>query len=221
MWSFLTTANWFALTILGILILMSALSWAIIVLKTMQFRQVSTENEYFLAVLAKDQAMASLYSVAQRLDASTLARMYEQGYREISAFRQRVEKAPAPMPDARERLMDSLGRTLERVYGQQTQTLERRLPVLATVSGSAPYVGLFGTVLGIIGAFRDIGLSGVTSLAVVAPGISEALVATAAGLATAIPALIAYNAFRNRVRDASAAMKNFALDLTNRMERLL
>ncbi|MFI5400658.1 MAG: MotA/TolQ/ExbB proton channel family protein, partial [SAR324 cluster bacterium] len=123
--------------------------------------------------------------------------------------------------DARERFLDTLGRTLERIYNQQTQLLERRLPVLATVSSSAPYVGLFGTVLGVIAAFRDIGVSGVTSLAVVAPGISEALVATAAGLATAIPALIAYNSFRNRVRDVSASMKNFALDITNRMERLL
>jgi biopolymer transport protein TolQ len=218
-WSFISTANWFALVILGILIIMSALSWAIIVVKTLQFRQVAGENEYFLAALAKDQAMAGLYAIAQRLESSTLARLYEHGYREISAFRQRAEKAP--VPDARERLMDALGRTLERIYNQQTQALEHRLPLLATVSSSAPYVGLFGTVLGIIGAFHDIGASGVTSLAVVAPGISEALIATAGGLATAIPALIAYNAFRNRVRDASAAMKNFALDITNRMERLL
>jgi biopolymer transport protein TolQ len=218
-WSYLTTANWFALTILGLLVIMSALSWAIIFVKYFQFRQVAAENDYFLSALAKDQAMSGLYAVAQKLDSSTLARLYEHGYREISAFRQRVEKNP--VPDARERLMDALGRTLERVYNQQSQVLERRLPLLATVSSSAPYVGLFGTVLGIIGAFRDIGISGVTSLAVVAPGISEALVATAAGLATAIPSLIAYNMFRNRVRDASASMKNFALDITNRMERLL
>ena len=219
MWSYLSTANWFALTILGLLIFMSALSWAIIVLKVLQFRQVAAENEYFLQALAREQALTSLYSLAQNLDSSPLARLYESGYREISAFRQRIEKAQ--MTNARERFLDALGRTLERIYNQQTQLLERRLPVLATVSSSAPYVGLFGTVLGVIAAFRDIGVSGVTSLAVVAPGISEALVATAAGLATAIPALIAYNTFRNRVRDISTSMKNFALDITNRLERLL
>lgn len=219
MWSYLSTANWFALTILGLLIFMSALSWAIIVLKALQFRQVAAENEYFLQALAREQALTSLYSLAQNLDSSPLARLYESGYREISAFRQRIEKAQ--MTNARERFLDALGRTLERIYNQQTQLLERRLPVLATVSSSAPYVGLFGTVLGVIAAFRDIGVSGVTSLAVVAPGISEALVATAAGLATAIPALIAYNTFRNRVRDISTSMKNFALDITNRLERLL
>jgi len=218
-WSYLSTANWFALTILGLLIFMSALSWAIIVLKALQFRQVAAENEYFLQALAREQALTSLYSLAQNLDSSPLARLYESGYREISAFRQRIEKAQ--MTNARERFLDALGRTLERIYNQQTQLLERRLPVLATVSSSAPYVGLFGTVLGVIAAFRDIGVSGVTSLAVVAPGISEALVATAAGLATAIPALIAYNTFRNRVRDISTSMKNFALDITNRLERLL
>jgi len=218
-WSYLSTANWFALTILGLLIFMSALSWAIIVLKALQFRQVAAENEYFLQALAREQALTSLYSLAQNLDSSPLARLYESGYREISAFRQRIEKAQ--MTNTRERFLDALGRTLERIYNQQTQVLERRLPVLATVSSSAPYVGLFGTVLGVIAAFRDIGVSGVTSLAVVAPGISEALVATAAGLATAIPALIAYNTFRNRVRDISTSMKNFALDITNRLERLL
>jgi biopolymer transport protein TolQ len=218
-WAYVSTASWFGLAILGLLIFMSALSWAIIVMKALQLRQVTAENEYFLSALAKDQAMAGLYTVAQKLDSSPLARLYEHGYREISNFRQRVEKAP--VPDARERLMDALARTLERIFNQQTQVLEHRLPLLATVSGTAPYVGLFGTVLGIIVAFRDIGVSGVTSLAVVAPGISEALISTAAGLATAIPALIAYNSFRNRVRDASATMKNFALDITNRMERLL
>ena len=110
---------------------------------------------------------------------------------------------------------------MERVYNQQNLLLERRLSFLAMVSSSAPYIGLFGTVLGIIDAFSDIGTTGVTSLAVVAPGISEALIATAAGLMAAIPALIAYNLFRNRLRDLNTQMKNFALDVTNRMERLL
>lgn len=219
MWSYISTANWFALSILGLLVLMSAVSWAIIVLKFFQFRQVQAENEYFLETLGKDQPLSSLHSVAQQLGSSTLARMFEQGYREISGFKARMDKAP--VPDARDRLMESLSRALERIYNQQSQLLERKLPVLATISSSAPYVGLFGTVLGIIEAFRDIGMSGVTSLAVVAPGISGALIATAAGLATAIPALVAYNAFRGRLRDASSSMKNFALDLTNRMERLL
>jgi biopolymer transport protein TolQ len=218
-WSFISSANWFALAILVLLVFMSAMSWAIILWKILQFRQVKFENAYFLEALSKDQSLTNLHNIAQQLPSSPLAHMYEHGYRELSAFKLRMDKAP--IPDARERLMDALVRTLERIFNQQSQVLERKLPLLATVSSSAPYVGLFGTVLGIIGAFRDIGMSGVTSLAVVAPGISEALIATAAGLATAIPALVAYNSFRNRVREISGGMKNFALDITNRMERVL
>lgn len=219
MWSFFDTANWFALAILAVLVIMSALSWAIIVAKVFQFRHVQAENESFLAALAKDAALSSLYSAAQELDNSTLARMYEQVYREISAFKARMDKAP--VPDARARLLDSMSRTLERAYNQQVQGLEYRLPLLATLSSSAPYVGLFGTVLGIIDAFRNIGSTGVTSLAVVAPGISESLVATAGGLLAAIPALVAYNYYRNRIRDITSQMKNFALELINRFDRIL
>ncbi len=219
MWSFIASASWFALTILVLLVFMSALSWAVIVTKVFQFRQVQAENDYFLAAMAKDAALSGLYGVAQELGNSPLARMYEHAYREISAFKTRMDKTP--LTDARERLLDALSRTLERAYNQQVQGLEHRLPLLATLSSSAPYIGLFGTVLGIIDAFRSIGMSGVTSLAVVAPGISESLIATAAGLGTAIPALVAYNTFRNRLRILTASMKNFALDITNRMERLL
>ncbi len=219
MWSMINWGNWYALVILIVLLLMSVVSWAIIITKARYLSHVTNENRHFSAQAQRDLPLANLFALAQKYEVSPLAKMFEHSYREIAAFRQRVEKQP--VPDARERLMDILSRTLERVYNQQTQHLEMRLPVLATISSSAPYIGLFGTVLGIIKAFQDIGVSGVTSLAIVAPGISEALVATAAGLMAAIPALIAYNFFRNRIRDVNANMKNFALDVTNRMEKLL
>ena len=117
--------------------------------------------------------------------------------------------------------MTYISRRLETIYNQQNIILESRLPFLATVSSSAPFLGLLGTVLGIIDAFQNIGQMGVTSLAVVAPGISVALITTAAGLLAAIPALIAYNAYRSRIREISVDMKNFALEVTNRFERLL
>lgn len=219
MWSLISLGNWYALVILAVLVLMSVLSWAIIVAKARYLNRVAIENRHFSAQVQRDQPLANLYTLAQKYEVSPLAKMFEHAYREIAAFRARVEKQP--VPDARERLMDILSRQLERDYNLQTQYLEMRLPMLATISSSAPYIGLFGTVLGIIKAFQDIGVSGVTSLAVVAPGISEALVATAAGLMAAIPALIAYNFFRNRIRDVNANMKNFALDVTNRLEKLL
>jgi biopolymer transport protein TolQ len=214
------SANWIALAILLILVSMSAASWAIIVLKWMQFRRVRAENAHFIQGFQRDPQLAKVFSLAQKLPVSPLARMFEMSYREIQTFRGVMEQNDA-QDEVRERLMQNLSRTLERAYNQQSAHLERLLSFLATVSGSAPFIGLFGTVLGIIDAFRGIGVSGVTSLAVVAPGISEALVATAAGLMAAIPALIAYNVFRNRIRDYGTGMKNFALDLTNRLERVL
>ena len=221
MWSLIFTGNLLALIILAILLGMSVLSWAIILAKWLQLRGTAAENRHFYSVYTRDQPLSNLYSLSQKFGASPLARMFEVSYREISAFRQQLEQSGGGSAAARERLMTNLSRSLERVYNQQNLRLERWLPALAIVSSSAPYIGLFGTVLGIIDAFAGIGTTGVTSLAVVAPGISEALVATAAGLMAAIPALIAYNVYRNRMRELNMQMKNFALDVTNRLERLL
>lgn len=219
-WSLIFTGNWVALFVLFILVVMSALSWAVMVLKWMQLNRVRAQNAHFYHVFQRDTQLSRLHALSQKLSQSPIARMFEISYREIQNFHSAMEGG-SPIPDARERLMGNLSRTLERVYNQQSSLLENRLPSLATVSGTAPFIGLFGTVLGIIDAFRGIGISGVTSLAVVAPGISEALVATAAGLMAAIPALVAYNIFRNRLREINTGMKNFALELTNRLERTL
>ena len=220
MWSLIFSGNWFAFSVLIILLLLSILSWTIIIIKWFQFRLVHFENGHFQAVYTRDQPLSNLYNMSQKFRVSPLARMFDISYREIATFRAQLEKSHAP-EDARERLMLNLSRSLEKVYNQQIYKLERSLGLLATVSGSAPYIGLFGTVLGIIDAFAAISTSGVTSLSVVAPGIAEALVATAAGLMAAIPALIAYNIFRNRLRGQGTEMKNFALDVSNRLERLL
>lgn len=219
-WSFIFSGNWVALAVLLLLMMMSAYSWAIIIIKWLQLRQVRAENSYFQAYFQADHPLSEVLAMAQKLQASSLGRMFQAGNKEIASFRQSLDKN-ANLSDARERLMNALSRALEGAYNQQTELLEKRLPVLATVSSSAPYIGLFGTVLGIIDAFRNIATMGVTSLAVVAPGISEALVATAAGLMAAIPALIAYNMFRNGLREITTQMRIFALDVTNRLERLL
>ena len=231
MWSLVFTGDWVALAILVLLLAMSVLSWAIIVAKAVQFRRVKSENQFFQESYRKKSTLREIAESAGRLHVSPLARMCEGSYREINAFRASLEKTAGAArevpeklllsPDYRDRMLEHLGRSQERVYNDQNASLERGLPVLAMISSSSPFIGLFGTVLGIIGAFRDIGLTGVTSLAVVAPGISEALVATAAGLFAAIPALVAYNLFRNGIRDLSTDMKNFALDFTNRLDRML
>jgi biopolymer transport protein TolQ len=231
MWSLVFTGDWIALAILILLLAMSVFSWALIVAKGVQFRRVRGENQFFQDTYRRKSTLREIADVAGRLRVSPLARMCEGSYREINAFRASLEKSagagrevPEKMllsPDYRDRMLEHLGRSQERVFNDQSATLERGLPLLAMISSASPFIGLFGTVLGIIGAFRNIGITGVTSLAVVAPGISEALVATAAGLFTAIPALVAYNIYRNGIRDLSTDMKNFALDFTNRLDRML
>jgi biopolymer transport protein TolQ len=110
---------------------------------------------------------------------------------------------------------------MEQCFNEQYTQIENRLNLLATISSAAPFVGLFGTVLGIIDSFQNIGTSGLTSLAAVAPGISEALIATAAGLLAAIPALIAYNLFRNQARSLGNDLRDFSRELSNRIEWIL
>ncbi len=220
-WSLIFTDNWLALLILLVLMVMSAMSWAVMIVKWVQFKRVRAENNHFYHYFQGDRPLSNVFSISQKFESSPLARMFAASFDEITAFRKSMEEKQGAPIEVRERLMLALARRLESVYNQQNEYLEGRLPLLATVSSASPYIGLFGTVLGIIDAFRSIATMGVTSLAVVAPGISEALVATAAGLMAAIPALIAYNMFRNRVRGFNMQMKNFALEVTNRLERLM
>lgn len=220
MWSLLLTGNWISLCIYALLLVMSVLSWAIIIAKAIRLRAVEGENAQFYQAFLRGQPLGEIHQASQKFAAAPLARMFEASYREIGLYRGQMEK-PGGVAVPRERIIAAVGRALERVFNHQQELLEQRLPFLATVSGSAPFIGLFGTVLGIIDAFRNIGSTGVTSLAVVAPGISEALVATAGGLLAAIPALVAYNYYRNRIRDITSQMKNFALELINRFDRIL
>lgn len=213
--------SWITYFVLILLILMSSLSWAIIFLKWVQFRRVSSENEEFLQIFHKETKLEHIYNLAQQFQFSSYARIFEACYREIASFRDKVKNQQTKYRSSKEildRLNQRLSRTSERSTNQQYVLLTNRLNPLASIASSSPFIGLFGTVLGIIDAFQGIGVSGVTSLAVVAPGISEALVATAAGLLAAIPALIAYNHYRQSARQEGDAMHNFSLELSNRME---
>ncbi|HMM36676.1 MAG TPA: MotA/TolQ/ExbB proton channel family protein, partial [Thermoanaerobaculia bacterium] len=115
--------------------------------------------------------------------------------------------------------LPAIERALERAAGVESNRLTRRLPFLATTASATPFIGLFGTVWGILGAFRQIGVTGSTSIVTVAPGIAEALVNTAAGLVAAVPALIAYNYFNGRVKVIRSEMRDFALEFLNLAER--
>jgi len=212
--------------VLVVLFVLSVISWGIILHKALQFRLVRSESNRFLKLYRESRRFSLVASGAKRLRQSPLARVYLGAYQELTA-------AGTPPPDvmdgppepgdeliAPERV-ESVQRAMRRVQTGELERLERYLPFLATTASSGPFIGLFGTVVGIMGSFQAIGAQGSASLAVVAPGISGALVATAAGLAAAIPAVIGYNYLVGRVRHWATEMDNFALELTNLVERRL
>ena len=146
--------------------------------------------------------------------------MYRLAFEEMVRVSQRIQRNPDQTVSGSmlPYISTQFERVMERAFNDQYALIEKRLNVLATISSAAPFIGLFGTVLGIIRSFQNIGTSGVTSLAAVAPGISEALIATAAGLLAAIPALMAYNHFRNSARKQANDMRDFSMELANRIE---
>ena len=207
--------------ILLVLALMSALSWAVIIIKALQYSNIRRENKKFYQTYLNESSLNQIKKVSSDFPYSSFASMYSSTYQEAARMSQRIQRA-APDVTANFSMLPHLSQQLQRVIEQNINErfsfIESRLNILATISSAAPFIGLFGTVLGIINSFQSIGTSGVTSLAAVAPGISEALVATAAGLLAAIPAIMAYNYFRNQSRLLTNNMRNFGMELTNRFE---
>lgn len=207
--------------VLLILALMSALSWAVIIIKTLQHINIRKDNQKFYQIYLNESSLNQIKKVSAEFPYSAFASMYAATYQEATRMSQRIQRST---PDITEKtsmlphLSQQLQRVIEQNINERYAFIENRLNILATISSAAPFIGLFGTVLGIINSFQSIGTSGVTSLASVAPGISEALVATAAGLLAAIPALMAYNYFRNQTRILANTMHNYGMELTNRFE---
>jgi biopolymer transport protein TolQ len=216
----LLTAGPVAKAVLIILLLFSIVCWALIVEKWWLFRRVRRQSVAFLRVFREGRRSSALVGASRKLRESPLANLYLAGYHEVAGI---SEIADRVLDEADEGLapdrLDAVHRALRRTTGQEISRLERYLPFLATTASSAPFIGLFGTVWGIITAFHGIGQQGSASLAVVAPGISEALIATAAGLGAAIPAVIGYNYFVNRVRHWATEMDGFTLDFLNLLSR--
>jgi biopolymer transport protein TolQ len=208
--------------VLVILLLFSIVSWALIVEKWWQFRRVRRQTLAFVKVFREGRRPSIVHSAARKFRDSPLAQLYSAAYGEISG----VPDVMDPLvEDGDEGLsperLDAVHRAMRRAAGMEASHLERYLPFLATTASSTPFIGLFGTVWGIMSSFHGISTQGSASLAVVAPGISEALIATAAGLAAAIPAVIGYNYFVNRVRHWATEMDGFILDLLNVLSRPL
>ena len=204
------------LVVKAVLVLLAGLSiasWAVMLYKSRELSRAERDTRAFLAAY-HEQPLDAAYHVATRRGRSPLAAMFLNGYRDQAALR-RLGKDESFSRSAVEGIIARLGW----VQAEELQRLDRGVSFLATTGSSAPFIGLFGTVIGIMNAFRDIGLSGSASLAVVAPGIAEALVATAVGLFAAIPAVMGYNAARVRLGRLEAQLEAFREELAETFRR--
>ena len=211
-----------ARAVLFILILFSAISWGIIGYKWRIMRRARGQTRSFLKVFRGSAKFSEVKAVCDSLRHSPLVGLFLAGFNElnfqINAFGQE-NRAAAEAGKIRIKSTEGISRALTRASSVEINKLERNLSILATTASVAPFVGLFGTVVGIINSFQEIGASGQVGLNAVAPGIAEALVATAAGLAAAIPAVMAYNYFVGHVKMIASEMDDFSLEFLTITER--
>jgi biopolymer transport protein TolQ len=203
--SLIWQASWVVQLVLLLLIAMSVFSWAIILVKWRELRRAEQDSEAFLEVY-QEGSFDAAYQVARELDRSPLATVFLSAYGQLNRMSRLADGGLTEMQ------AKALSRAIEWTASREELRLERGLSFLATTGSAAPFIGLLGTVIGIINAFQGIGMSGSASLAVVAPGIAEALIATAIGLVAAIPATIFYNYFVGELRGLTAAIDLFAVD---------
>jgi biopolymer transport protein TolQ len=196
-----------AQVVLVILLIFSVMSWSVILTKWGALKRARTQSGRFLRAFRKAQRLQDVAAVAEQFKPSPLVAVFENAYDE---HRRQGETN-----------ITAVQRAAQIASSEELTRLERRLPWLATTGAVAPFVGLFGTVWGIIDAFNGLGESGAATLRAVAPGISEALITTAAGLFAAIPAVIAYNQFTHRMREFGARMDDFTMEMLNFIERTM
>jgi biopolymer transport protein TolQ len=230
-WSFveiIVNATTITKVVLVVLALFSILSWAIVLFKAIAFRRAASQSATFLDVFRRSSKFSEVQAVCKSLANSPLVGLFQSGYAELTAqLRQSTPNgepsaAANPRPAAGRptlRSLTAVDRALMRASVVEVNKLEKRIPFLATTASITPFIGLFGTVVGILISFETIGQMGSANLAVVGPGIAEALVATAAGLATAIPAAYFYNHLTNRVKLFASEMDDFAMEFLNIAER--
>lgn len=214
-WQLLAQTGLVARIVLFILLAFSVLSWAIIFHKHRSFKAARRDSREFLKIFRQSKKLSDIRASCKSLKASPLVEVFLAGYREIESQAIAGENPGKP----RIRSLDAVQRALQIAASAELTRLEQWLSWLATTGSVTPFIGLFGTVWGIIDAFQGLGTAGTASLRSVAPGISEALVTTAAGLFAAIPAVVAYNQFVQRIKEFGALMDDFALEFLNMTER--
>lgn len=206
--------------VLLLLLFFSITSWSIILIKYRYIRRAFKESAHFTEFFWQSRDLSAAFAKAKQLPGSPIANVFQIGYVELRHLRQSgtsTGRDSATLINGFKG-MDNVKRALRRSINEETTRMMQMVPFLATTGNITPFIGLFGTVWGIMNSFHGIGLRGSASLAVVAPGISEALVATAAGLAVAIPAVIAFNYFMQKIRVIESELQSFSSDFLNIIE---
>jgi biopolymer transport protein TolQ len=206
-WTLILDAGPLVKLVLLVLLAASVITWAIIIQKSKKLKAIKAADQKFLDAFWSAQTLEEISEQISKFEGSVVARVFSSGYRELRKM---------VVPE-----ISNLERSLHRAHSMQLDDMEKHVDWLATTASAAPFIGLFGTVWGIMNSFQNIGASGSASLAVVAPGISEALIATAVGLAAAIPAAIAYNSILGKIKRISLEMEIFSQEFLNMIQRNL
>lgn len=202
-----------------LLLFFSVYSWFIVFRKQILFKKVKQQSAHFLDTFWHSKDLAEAYHSAESTQICPEAAIFRSGYAELQKIGRKGKSEEEATLEMQAAGMANLKRILQKTVSMESSQLGESLSFLATTGSATPFIGLFGTVWGIMTSFKEIGIRGSASLAVVAPGISEALVATAAGLAVAIPAVIFYNYYSSQLSDIEGNMENFSADFLNLVER--
>ena len=210
MWDIIQNLRPVPLAVIVLLILFSLFSWTIVFSKSGVFSRARKDNRNFLRAFRKADNLQAVAIASEQFTSAPLVAVFDFGYSEVERqVRQRGSLVNKP----------AIERSLQLGISEEVTKLEMNMSWLATVASVSPFIGLFGTVWGIIDAFQGLGNAGAASLRAVAPGISEALITTAIGLAAAIPAAIFYNVFGTRIKEIGTRMEDFAIEFQNLAER--
>lgn len=208
----LEQTGWVARVVLGMLLFFSLFSWALIFQKSGKFARINRQTSIFLRIFRASKTLPDPRQMGG--GGSPLESVYTAGYREVES------QVRGGNPHGKVTSLNAVTVSMQLAAGDEVRKVEKYMPWLATTGSVTPFIGLFGTVWGVMDAFTGLGTAGAASLRAVAPGIAEALITTAAGLFTAVPAVIAYNHFLHDIRDLGSRMDSFALEVTALVEKL-
>ena len=222
LWQIISNTSTFGLLILIILVLMSFISWIIIFVKWRQFKEVESDNRKFSTQFKRSSHISECLGQAKASASSPISKIFLNGYNELTELKE-IKNQGGALQTSTHNLNDDdfeiIEMSMERSLSEEIGELERRVIFLASTANSAPFIGLLGTVVGIMDAFWAIGERGSASLAVVAPGIAEALLATIVGLSAAIPAVIAFNWASNKIKFINEFANNFILEFVGKAKK--